>query len=197
VINITQRSLSTKKPVFLSKYIPNPKERRTIILYVTVTSILILTGIFLISLFYQSLIAENSRHYKGTFKQIGSISRIGYFAVLSIYPVFLLLKWKKIKEFNWGNIQLKVLVQFLGKLVRKWHVPVALLSTGLVVLHGLLASIRGFKLDFTYLSGIISTIILLFLLLTGLKRFKRKDNKWHFKLAIGFLLLFMIHATFA
>jgi hypothetical protein len=197
VININQRSLSNKKSGFLSNYIPNSKERRTVIFFVTITAILLFAGIFLISHFYQQLMAENFRHYKGTFKQFGSISEYSYFAVIAIYPIFLLLKWKKIKEVKWGNFQLKVLLQFLGKLVRKWHVPIALLSTGIVFIHGLLAIIRGFKLDFTYLSGIISSVVLLFLLMMGFKRFKRKDKKWHFKLAAAFLFLFMIHATFA
>ena len=82
-------------------------------------------------------------------------------------------------------------------MLRKWHVPIALLSTGIIFLHGLLAILRGFKWDFTYLSGIIAAIVLLFIMFMGLKRFKRKDNNWHFKLGIGFFILFMIHATFS
>ncbi|CAH2713015.1 hypothetical protein BACCIP111895_00148 [Neobacillus rhizosphaerae] len=158
---------------------------------------MIITGIIVIFLNHQQLFTQDFRHYKGIFKQLGSISRIGYFSVLSIYPIYLLLKSKKIKNLHLGDFQVKTPLQFLAKLARKWHVPVALISTGIVALHGLLAIIRGFKFNFTYLSGIASTVILLFLILMGLKRFKRADHQWHFKLAIGFLILFMIHATFA
>ncbi|MGE7186520.1 hypothetical protein ACQKKK_21905 [Peribacillus sp. NPDC006672] len=91
---------------------------------------------------------------------------------------------------------MKNFLQFIGKLVRKWHVPLALVSTGVVFLHGYLAIIRGFKWDFTHTTGILAIVLLVFLLFMGLKRFKRKDKKWHFKLAIGFLILFMIHASF-
>jgi cytochrome b561 len=158
---------------------------------------LIITGIIVIFLNRQQLFAQDFRHYKGIFKQFGSITRIGYFSVLSIYPIYLLLKSKKIKNLHLGDFQAKAPLQFLAKLARKWHVPVALISSGIVALHGLLAIIRGFKFNFTYLSGIASMVILLFLILMGLKRFKRADHQWHFKLAIGFLILFMIHATFA
>jgi hypothetical protein len=197
VININQTSKTTIKSGFLSNFIPNRKERKLIILFFLVAAILSLTGVVLIILNHQQLLAQDFRHYKGIFKQLGSYSRIGYFAVLSIYPIYLLLKSKKIKNFHWGNFQVKDSLQFLAKLVRKWHVPAALISTSIVLLHVILAILRGFKLDFTYLSGIASTVVLLFLMLMGLMRFKRADKQWHFKLAIGFFILFMIHATFA
>ncbi|MFJ7727655.1 hypothetical protein ACIQXV_16005 [Neobacillus sp. NPDC097160] len=154
-------------------------------------------GIIVIILNRQQLFAQDFRHYKEIFKQLGSISRIGFFAALAIFPIYQLLKSKKIKEFKLRDFQVKKALQFLAKLVRKWHVPVALLSSGIVLLHGILSIIRGFKVDFTYLSGIASTIVLLFLMIMGLKRYKRTDHNWHLKLAIGFFILFMIHATFS
>ncbi|MFB7641922.1 hypothetical protein [Peribacillus butanolivorans] len=181
---------------FLSSYIPNPKELRAIVISLTITICLFFIGILLISLNHQQLMMQDYKHYKIIVKQFGSISRILYFAVLAIYPVFLLLKWKRLKTIKWRNFQLKSFLQFLGKLVRKWHVPLALASTGAVFLHGYLAIIRGFEWDFTHITGILAIVLLVFLLFMGLRRFKRKDKKWHFKLAIGFLILFMIHASF-
>ena len=195
-MNIKQSAVS-KKSGFLLKVIPNPKDRKSFLLFIIITALLSLIGVLLIILNHQQLMTQDLRHYKGIFKQFGSISRIGYFFVLSIYPIYLFLKSKKIKALQWRNFQVKNLLQFLAKIVRKWHVPVALLSTGIIFLHGLLAILRGFKLDFTYLSGIVAAIVLLFLMLMGLKRFKRTDNNWHFKLGIGFFILFMIHATFS
>ncbi|WP_066064900.1 hypothetical protein [Neobacillus soli] len=197
MVKIIYSSQPTKKSSFLSKFIPNRKERKIIILSFLVSAILILSGILLIIANHQQLFTQDFRHYKGTFKQLGSISRIGYFVVISIYPIYFLLKLKKVKNFQWGNFQLKGLLQLLAKLVRKWHVPAALLSTGLIVLHSILAILRGFKVDFTYLTGIASMVVLIFLMFLGLKRFKRTDKQWHFKLAIAFFILFMIHATFS
>ncbi|MFZ7943524.1 MULTISPECIES: hypothetical protein [Bacillaceae] len=196
MININQSSQSAKKSSFFANFIPNPKERKTIILFALATVILISIGMIAIFINRQQLFAQDFRHYKGIFKQIGSISRIGFFAALAIYPIYRLLKWKKIKEFRIQDFQLKTALQFLAKLARKWHVPVAILSFGIVTLHGILALIRGFKFDFTYLTGIASSLVLLFLMGMGLKRFKRTDHNWHLKLAIGFFILFMIHATF-
>ena len=139
---------------------------------------------------------QEYKHYKSILKQLGSISRIVYFSVFAIYPVFLLLKWKPLKTLRWKNFQLKSFIQGLGKLVRKWHVPLAIASTGFILLHSYLAIMRGFKWDFTNITGILAVILLFFLLFMGLKRFKRKDKNWHLKLAIGFLILFMIHASF-
>ncbi|MFF2447830.1 hypothetical protein ACFVSW_12095 [Neobacillus sp. NPDC058068] len=187
---------ASQKTRFLASYIPNPKERRTILTCFILMICFFFIGIVVISLNHQQLIMQEYKHYKEFLKQFGSISRIIYFAVLAIYPVFLLVKWKGLKTIQWRGFQLKGFIQFIAKLVRKWHVPFALAATGIVLLHGYLAIMRGFKWDFTNITGILSIILLLFLLFMGLKRFKKKDNKWHLKLAIGFLVLFMIHATF-
>jgi len=193
---VKQQAIATKSG-FLKNFIANPKERKIFSLSLIVTVCLILAGIFSIFLFRPQLMAEDIRHYKGTFKQIGSISRIGFFAVVSMYPVFLILKLKKLKQLKWHRFELKPLLQIIGKLLRKWHAPIALISTGLVILHAYMALMRGFKIDFTYITGLISILVLLILLYMGLKRYKRNDNKWHLKLAISFLVLFMIHATFS
>lgn len=186
--------MANQKSGFLANYIANPKERRLVLLFFILTAILNITGIFIILAFYQKIMAVNFRQYKHLFRQFGSISEYGFFVALSIYPIFFILKWKNIKKLQWGKFQIKALLQPLGKLVRKWHVPAALVSTGIVLLHGVLAILKGFKLDFTYLSGISATIILFFLLIMGLKRYKRNDRKWHFRLAVIFLILFLVHA---
>jgi cytochrome b561 len=186
-----QDSLSHRKSGFLANFIPNSKERERVNLFLVITICIILAEVLFIFLSRHQLMTQDFRQYKGTFKQFGSIAQIGFYAVLSIYPIFLLLKYKKIKGIKW----LKTFLQMIGKLVRKWHVPVALLSTGVVFLHAYMAILRGFKLDFTYISGMITTLLLLPLLFMGLMRFKRNDRNWHKKLAIIFLVLFFIHAN--
>jgi hypothetical protein len=194
VIPIKQHTIANQKLGFLANYISNPKERRLVLLFFILSAILSIAGIFIILAFYQKIMAVNFRQYKHLFRQFGSISEYGFFAALSIYPIFFILKWKNIKKLKWGKFQIKALLQPLGMLIRKWHVPAALVSTGIVLLHGVLAILKGFKLDFTYLSGISAIIILFFLLFMGLKRYKRNDRKWHFRLAVIFLILFLVHA---
>jgi len=190
-----QGSLSQRKTGFLANFIANPKERRRTNLFLLIMVGLILVEGLFVYFNRQQLMTEDFRHYKGTFKQFGSIAQIGFYAAVAIYPVFLLLKNKQIKGIKLGAIELKTILQFAGKLVRTWHVPIALLSTGIVFLHVYMALLRGFKLDFTYISGIITVLVLLPLMYMGLMRFKRNDRKWHFKLAISFLILFFIHAN--
>ncbi|MEH7438287.1 hypothetical protein V7182_12490 [Neobacillus drentensis] len=197
MIPIRQQSIPVKKGTFLSRKIPNSKDRKLFVTFLFLSLILIFTGLMYISYNHQTLMSQDFRHYKGTFKQLGSISRIGFFAALAIYPVFWVLKQKQLKSLQLGQIQIKPLVQSIAKIVRKWHVPVGLLSAGIVFLHSFLALIRGFKVNFTYLSGMGAVIVLLFLMVMGINRFKRTDRNWHLKLAIAFLVLFMLHATFA
>ncbi|MFD3450392.1 hypothetical protein ACFDTO_38085 [Microbacteriaceae bacterium 4G12] len=184
------------KSNFLLNYISNPQERRRIKITLGVVTILFLIGFSFISYFYEQWLIENVHAYKAIFKKMGSIARLGFFATLSIYPIFLLLKWKPIKKITFGNFELKNILQFIGKLVRKWHVPMAILFTSIVLLHGYMAILKGFKWNFTYFSGVIDIFVLFFLMFMGLKRYKKKDGKWHLKIAIVFLVLFMLHATF-
>ncbi|UTE76014.1 hypothetical protein [Rossellomorea sp. KS-H15a] len=184
------------RPSFLSKFIPNPKERKNVIFYLALSICLTAAGILLISAYREVLMGMNEESYKEFLKQFGSTARIIYFVVLSIFPVFLLMKWKGLKGVKWKGVEIKRLVQFVGKLLRKWHVPLALLASAGVVVHGILAIIRDFDWDFTNITGILSSIALFFLISMGFKRFKRKDRAWHLKLAITFTVFFMIHASF-
>ncbi|MEH7415259.1 hypothetical protein V7266_08270 [Neobacillus drentensis] len=192
-----QGSLSQRKTGYLAKFIVNPKERRRTNLFLVIMLGLILVEVLFVYFNRQQLMTQDFRQYKGTFKQFGSIAQIGFYAALSIYPILLLLKNKQIKGIKWGTIELKTILQFVGKLVRTWHVPIALLSTGIVFLHVYMAFLRGFKLDFTYISGVVTVLFLLPLMFMGLLRFKRNDRNWHLKLAITFLILFFIHANFS
>ncbi|SFA69765.1 MULTISPECIES: hypothetical protein [unclassified Bacillus (in: firmicutes)] len=191
-----QSALHRVRSTLLIRYIPNPKERRLVVLTLGTVAVLLVIALYFVTHFYQDWIAANSRAYKGWFKQLGSIAQIGFFTAISIYPIFLLLKWNPLKQIVLGKYQLKTLLQFLGKWVRHWHVPIAITSAGFVLLHGYMAILKELKWDFTYFSGILSLIALFPLMFMGLKRFKRQDKKLHFKMAIVFLILFMIHASF-
>jgi hypothetical protein len=145
-------------PSFLSKFIPNPKERKNVIFYLALSSCLTAAGILLIFAYREVLMGMHEESYKEFLKQFGSAARITYFVVLSIFPIFLLMKWKGLKGVKWKDIEIKRLVQFVGKLLRKWHVPLALLATAGIVLHGILAIIRDFHWNFTNITGILSSM---------------------------------------
>ncbi|MFK2826994.1 hypothetical protein QYG89_15180 [Bacillus sp. B190/17] len=185
-----------KHHYFLSSYIPNSKERRTVVACLIVTICLFFIGILLISFNHPQFMIQGDEYYKDIMESLGSASMVLYFAVFAIYPIFLLLKWKRLKMIKWRHFQLKSSLQFLGVLTRKWHVSLALAATGSASLHGYLAFITDFKWDFTNVTGILASIFLFFLLFTGLKRFKRNDKKQHFKLALVFLILLIFHASF-
>ncbi|PFA70169.1 hypothetical protein CN378_02375 [Bacillus sp. AFS015802] len=187
---------NSKQPSFLSSTIPNPKERKTVAVSLTLCLCLAGAGLLLIFVYNGMLMRMDKDTYKEFLKQFGSVARIIYFVVLSIFPVFLLMKWKGLKGVKWRDIEIKPLIQFAGRYLRKWHVPLALLATAGIMLHGVLAINRDFHWDFTNMTGILSSVVLLFLVVMGFKRFKRKDRSWHLKLAITFTVLFMIHASF-
>jgi hypothetical protein len=193
---MTIKSRQNTRPSFLANTIPNPRERKSILLYLAGSIILAGAGILLISVYRDFLMGMDEESYEEFLEQFGSAARIVYFAVLSIFPVFLLLKWKGLKRMKWGSIEFKCIIQYTWKLLRKWHVPLALLASAGVVLHGTLALARDFHWDFTNTTGILSSIILFFLMILGFKRFKRRDKSWHLILAITFTVLFMIHASF-
>jgi len=180
----------------LTRYILNPIERKRIRITLGIVASLCFAAVVFISYFYKLWLIQNMHMYKGVFKQLGSIGRIGFFVTLSIYPIFLVVKWKSLKKISFGGFELQGLVRFIWKLVRQWHVPIAILATGISFLHGYMAILKGVKWNFTYFSGVLTILVLLLLMFMGLKRYKKNDQRWHFKLAICFLILFMLHATF-
>ncbi|MBN8194418.1 hypothetical protein JI667_20000 [Bacillus sp. NTK074B] len=189
-------NINKQFPSFLSNTIPNPKERKRIIVYVALTACVVAAGITLIALNYQSSLLVDEDTYKGFFKQFGSVSRIIYFIVFCIFPVFQLLKWKGLRRVKWRNLEIKGLVQEAGRLLRKWHVPLALLATTGVIFHVILAVMISFQWNFTNITGILTSMVLCFVVFMGFRRFKRKDGAWHLKLAVTFTVMFMIHASF-
>ncbi|WP_393959370.1 hypothetical protein [Priestia megaterium] len=121
----------------------NKSERKKVIFIFALSSLLVVAEVIYIP-FYTHSLPLDSKIYEGNFKELGSISRIGFFAALSIYPIFLLLKWKPLSHIKKGNFELKPLIQLLAKYVRQWYVPVALTSTALIILHGYMALIKEF-----------------------------------------------------
>ncbi|BCB04380.1 hypothetical protein [Bacillus sp. KH172YL63] len=176
--------------------IPNPKERRRVTLYAAMAMVLAVVGLIIIANYGDTLRTMDEHAYEGLLKQPGSVSRILFFAAFSLYPVFRLMKWKGLNEWKWRDLSIKEMVKWVGRQLRKWHVPIALMGSAGVLIHGFLAVQRDFHWDFTNISGILSFCILGMLTILGFKRFKRMDGGWHVRLAIVFVFLFMVHASF-
>jgi hypothetical protein len=68
-----------------------------VILIFALSFFLVVAGLIYIP-FYAHSLPFDSKIYEGNFKELGSIARIGFFAALAIYPIFLLLKWKPLSH---------------------------------------------------------------------------------------------------
>ena len=68
----------------LTRYILNPIERERIMITVWVVASLWFVTVIFIFCFYKLWLMQNIHMYKGIFKQLGSIARIGFFVTLSI-----------------------------------------------------------------------------------------------------------------
>ncbi len=95
-----------------------------------------------------------------------------------------------------GKIQVKKIFSFLAKIARQWHVPIAILATGIIIIHVSLALINGLKPTGAYISGITTFFILTILIFFGILRYQRKDKNWHLYLGILFVASFIIHTLF-
>lgn len=175
-------------------YIPNSKERRLVVLTLLIALLGILAALSILTPLSQKWITNSASSYKGLLKFFGSIARIGFIKAFSILPFYLLLKSKFWKQIVFKRVQWKHNLQFLGMFIRRWHVPIAITSVSLAFIHGYMALLKGFKWNSIYLSGILCLLTLMPLMYMGLKRFKRRDRKSHYKWAIIFLLFLLLHA---
>lgn len=192
LVNDKQVRTSAQKKKTLLSSIPNKRERNYVIVALVLSLVVVIFGLYLIT---QKIV--NDHVYSDIMEEFGSIARIGFFCALAIYPVFFVLKWKPIKNVTLGKTKLITLLRPIGKFVKQWHVPVAVLSAALVSLHVYMAITNQFEWNFTTISGICSGLLLIALMFMGTKRYKRLDKQWHFRLAIAFCFAFIIHYTFA
>jgi hypothetical protein len=178
------------------KLIPNNQERKRVIITLIGSLILLTISYSLIPVIlkYYSL---HTDAFISFHQYIGSLARIGFFFSVAIYPVYLLLKYRDFMDINFKGFHMKSVFRFLAKLARQWHVPVALLSIGTILIHAYLAIINGIKLNGGYISGFIALGLLAILSFSGIYRYKKIGKIWHLTLGLLFVTAFIIHTLFS
>ena len=178
-------SIPVDQPKKNRHLITNVKERKRVIFTLLLTLVAVAVFIVLTPVITNN-IPVDSRAFRGFFKNFGSLAQVGFFFTIAIFPIYYLLK-KNI-------LPIKPLLATVAKRVRQWHVPAAIVSTGLVGIHGYFAILKeGDLLKPSYISGYLATLLLLFLLFSGLFKFKKRNTKSHLTLGITFTVIFIIH----
>jgi hypothetical protein len=168
--------------------IQNEQERKRIFWTIGITLIFSLWGIwYALHSFPLSFHTQSFKHF---FKEFGSYARIAFFFVFAHYVLKLVLQKRYLDR--WAQIKQGVI--FLSRMARQWHVPVAIAAMGIVLIHAIGAILYGFTLDFHYVTGLVSLLILFPLAISGILRYKKMDRKWHWVLGLSFGILFLIHS---
>jgi len=85
-------------------------------------------------------------------KDKGSLGRIGVFAAFILFPLYFLIRFKKLND-------KKQFKKYLGKLLR-WckliHVPISLITFALITVHSVIMTFFEWKSDAVYISGVIT-----------------------------------------
>ncbi|BAU29701.1 hypothetical protein DFP93_10678 [Aneurinibacillus soli] len=173
----------SKQPI-----IQNRKERTRVFWTLGITLIFLVLGVWYT--FHSFSGSFHTRPFTHFFKEFGSYARIGFFVVLAHFVLMFILR----KRYVDGVGQIKQLVISLSRIARQLHVPLAIIATGIVLIHAIGALLYGFTFDFTNSTGLLSLLLLLPLAISGIFRYKKMDRKWHWGLGLGFAVLFMAHS---
>ncbi|MBA2936878.1 hypothetical protein HZF08_01005 [Paenibacillus sp. CGMCC 1.16610] len=178
----SQQHLEVKQP-----WIPK-KERIWVFGAMAVSTIYLIWQLW--NLFHLPSTTLHSRLFERTFKDYGSNARIALFIVVSNYVLAFIIKQGILGKFA----HLKKGLVVLLRIVKKYHVTIAILAIALIILHTVAVFMFGFKWDFNNISGLLALIVLLPVPISGLLRYKRLDKKWHLRCGLAFAVLFLIHA---
>jgi hypothetical protein len=184
----------------LKQWIKNSKERKLIYAAIIVAFVILASGFWTIE-HRDSLTIniptdinhQHVHHMKSPLefyaKNKASLGRIGIFAAFSIFPLYFLLRLKKIKL----GKEIKALISKILKWVKLFHVPVAVIAFALITIHVIIMVFYEWKTNEVSISGVISYILFLTLGTLGFLRYKRKDKNWHYYLSFAFLCSMLIH----
>jgi hypothetical protein len=185
-----QRQARFQFQSLLANYVKNPAERKKVVIAVGIAGLLVLAGFVYIPDVLIHTVLLYSRVYSRVYLNVASLARIGFFFAVSIFPILWLAKSSLIPS------NLKKGTGMLARLVRTWHVPIAILSIGVVTIHAYMAILNGYRWSAAYLSGTLAYLLLWVLAFFGFLRYQQRDRKWHLILAILFVALFLLHTTF-
>lgn len=118
-----------------------------------------------------------------------------WFFVININMYFILFVIREAKKQT-----LRVSLAKIARRMMRWHIPIALCGTSLILIHGIimltqLGDIIGF-LHLKMLSGYIAILFLAMTIFGGYRRYKKASGfrrKFHFIMAFIFVGFFIVH----
>jgi hypothetical protein len=180
-----------RRPSYWVRIIPNAKERKWVITALIVSLAMVVVTIWMIPKFLLPSHPLHTRGFSRLQRNFGSIARIGFFFTVAIYPAFLLIRYRLVPSV------IKKWWQRLVAVVRQLHVPIALMTAGVVTIHAYLGLLNGFRINGVYLTGMMAYVWLIVLAIFGFLRYQKRDKQWHLVLGLLFVVMFMVHAMMA
>ncbi|MDP4144977.1 MAG: hypothetical protein Q8936_10930 [Bacillota bacterium] len=116
----------------------------------------------------------------------GQIAAFGFAFAIGMYVLRRIAKRISSKE-----IKQKIL--FVAKILREWHVPIAVVAFSVILLHAYIMLSRGLVFNIRYISGIVALVILAVQAISGIFRYKRIGIKFHMVTGILFTVSMIIH----
>ncbi|MFD0768442.1 hypothetical protein ACFQZ1_05855 [Bacillus sp. CGMCC 1.60114] len=188
----------------LKQWIKNPKERKLIYIAIIAAFVILACGFWTIE--HRNSLTINMptdipadinhqhmHHMKSPLefyaKNKASLGRIGIFATFAIFPLYFLLRLKKIKL----GKEIKAFISKILKWVKLFHVSFAVIAFALITMHVIIMVFYEWKTNAISISGVISYILFLALGALGFLRYKRKDKNWHYYLSFAFVCSMLIH----
>lgn len=175
----------------LADWIKNKKERRLIYLALIISMLILLFGVWTIAHGNNQLNPElrEGNHLKSYAVGKGALGRIGIFAAFAMFPLYFIVRTKKI------TIS-KGVKKFVGKLlkwVKLFHVPIAVVTFMLITVHGVIMTFFEWHTNAVYITGVITYLLLLPLGILGFLRYKRKGKNWHYYMSFAVIVSMLIH----
>ncbi|MBM4763619.1 hypothetical protein [Bacillus sp. B15-48] len=124
-------------------------------------------------------------------KLLAQMAFILFLINLNMYFVFLMIRKSKIR-------QVKVKLAKISKRMMKYHIPIAMTATGLILFHAgiMINAYWGNLYNMKLTSGYLGFVLLAILLFSGLLRRRKatgKRRKFHYVMAFVFFAIVLIH----
>lgn len=117
------------------------------------------------------------------------------FFIVNINMYFILLVIRQAKKRS-----LRVTLAKIARRMMRWHIPIALFATSLIVIHALIMLVQlGSVIGFTHikmLSGMAAMLVLALTLFGGYRRYKKASGfrrRFHYMMAFTFAAFFILH----
>lgn len=117
------------------------------------------------------------------------------FFLININMYFILLVIRKARKQS-----IRVTLAKMARRMMRWHIPIALFATSLIIIHALIMLIQlGQVIGFTHLkmtSGMLAMLMLALTIFGGYRRYKKASGfrrKFHYMMAFAFAAFFILH----